>query len=156
RTALAGNAAGAVIDVLVAAAPGRSDDDLEDDLCVRYGAAMAQFEGGAVEDTVNPEDFIGALLSAIDERLHGAAKAGADIAVLQRVLTVVAGVLPFPLSESARDLVGLHLDVHTAQQVAQGHAVTGPVLWAHDVHRTRWAVVAPFTSADSRGRWYLW
>jgi hypothetical protein len=34
--------------------------------------------------------------------------------------------------------------------------VTGPALWAHDVYGSRWAVVAPFTSADGRGRWYLW
>lgn len=155
RTALARDAAGAVIDALIAAAPGRSDDDLEDDFCVRYGAAMAQFEGGAVEDMVNPEDLTRALLSAIDERLHEA-QAGADVAVLQRVLTVVAGVLPFPLSESARDLVAEHLDARAARQVTRGRAVTGPVLWARDVYGSRWAVVAPFTSVDGPDRWYLW
>lgn len=156
RTALARDAAGAVIDALIAVAPGRSDDDLEDDLCVRYGAAMAQFEGGAVEDMVNAEDLVGALLSVIDERLHEAAEAGADVAVLQRLLTVVAGVLPFPLSESARDLVAEHVGAREARQVARGRTVTGPVLWARDVYSSRWAVVAPFTSAVGPDRWYLW
>jgi hypothetical protein len=156
RIALAGTAAGELIDVLIAAAPGCSDDDLEDDLCVRYGAAMTQFESGAVEDMVNPEDFVGALLSAIDQRLHEAAQAGADVAVLQRLLAVVAGVLPFPLSESARDLVAAHLEAHAAQRVARGRAVTGAVLWTHDVYGSRWAVVAPFTSVEGRDRWYLW
>ncbi|GAA0734350.1 hypothetical protein Drose_35030 [Dactylosporangium roseum] len=156
RTALAGDAAGALIDALIASAPGRSDDDLEDDLCIRYGAAMASFEGGSVEGIVNPEDFVGALLSALDERFHKPAEAGADIAVLQRLLAVVAGVLPFPLSESASDLISAHLDAPTAKRVARGHAVTGSVLWARDVYGTRWAVVAPFTSVAGPDRWYLW
>lgn len=156
RTALAGNAAGAMIDALVAAAPGWSDDDLEDDLCVRYGAAMVQYEGGAVEDLVNPEDFVGALLTVIDERLHEAAEAGGDVAVLQRLLTVVAGVLPFPLSEPARELVAEHVGVREARRVARGRVVTGPVLWARDIYGSRWAVVAPFASADGADRWYLW
>ncbi|MFF5233861.1 hypothetical protein [Dactylosporangium sp. NPDC000521] len=156
RTALAGDAAGTLIDALVASAPGRSDDDLEDDLCIRYGAAMASFEGGSVEDIVNPEDFVGALLSALDERFHKPAEADADVAVLQRVLAVVAGVLPFPFSESASGLMSAHLDARTAKRVARGRAVTGPVLWARDVYGTRWAVVAPFTSDAGPDRWYLW
>ncbi|RSM68796.1 hypothetical protein DMB66_12580 [Actinoplanes sp. ATCC 53533] len=154
RTALAGDAAGAMIDALTAAAPGWSDDDIEDDLCVRYGAAMIQYEGAAVADRVNPEDMVGALLSAIDERLHAAA--GADVAVLQRLLTIVAGVLPFPLSESARDLVAEHVGALEAKLVAGGRAVTGPVLWARDAYGVRWAVVAPFASAGGPDRWYLW
>jgi hypothetical protein len=117
---------------------------------------MAQFEGGAVEDMVNPEDFTGALLSAIDERLHEAEEGDADVAVLQRLLAVVAGVLPFPLNKSAHDLVAEHLDARAAQRVARGRAVTGPVLWARDVYGSRWAVVAPFTSVDGPDRWYLW
>ncbi|MET7425386.1 hypothetical protein [Dactylosporangium sp. NPDC005555] len=156
RTALAGDAAGALIDALIASAPGRSDDDLEDDLCIRYGAAMASFEDGSVEDIVNPEDLVGALLSAIDERFHKPADAGADVAVLQRLLTVVAGVLPFPLSESASVLISAHLDARTAKRAVRGRVVTGPVLWARDVYGTRWAVVAPFTSDAGPDRWYLW
>jgi len=156
RTALAGDAAGAIVDALIAAAPGWSDDDLEDDLCTRYGAAMIQYEGGAMEDMVNPEDLVGALLAAIDERLHAAAEAGADVAVPRRLLTIVAGVLPFPLSESARDLVAEHVGAREAKLVARGRALTGPVLWARDAYGVRWAVVAPFASAGGPDRWYLW
>jgi hypothetical protein len=145
-----------MVDALTAVAPGRSDDALEDDFCVRYGAAMVQFEGGAVEDLVNPEDLVAALLSAIDQRLHEAAKTGADVAVLQRLLSVVAGVLPVPLSDSARHLVSAHLEARVAQRVARGRAVTGPVLWVRDVYGSRWAVVAPFTSVAGPDRWYLW
>jgi hypothetical protein len=117
---------------------------------------MAQFEGGSVEDIVNPEDFVSALLAALDERFHRPAEAGADVAVLQRLLTVVAGVLPFPVSESASGLISAHLDARTAKRAARGRAVTGPVMWARDVYGTRWAVVAPFTSAAGPDRWYLW
>jgi hypothetical protein len=156
RAVLAGTEARAMIDALAAAAPGWSDDDLEDHLCVRYGAAMAQYDAGAVEDVVNPEDLVRALLTAIDERLHQTAEAGTDVAVLQRLLTVVAGVLPPPLSESAHGLVAKRLGTHAARQAGRGRAVTGPVLWAHDVYGTRWAVVAPFSSIDGPDRWYLW
>lgn len=156
RTALAGDAAEAMVDALIAAAPGWSDDDLEDDLCARFGAAMIQYDGDAIEELVNPEDFVGALLSAIDGRLRAATETGADVAVLQRLLTVVAGVLPFPLSESARDLVAEHVGAREAKLAARGRAVTGPVLWARDAYGGRWAVVAPFTSAGGPDRWYLW
>jgi hypothetical protein len=156
RAALAGTEARAMIDALVAAAPGWSDDDLEDHLCIRYGAAMARHDVGAVEDVVNPDDLVRALLAAIDQRLHQAAEAGADVAVLRRLLTVVAGVLPPPLSVSAHTLVAKHLGTQSARQAGRGRAVTGPVLWAHDVYGTRWAVVAPFSSVAGPVRWYLW
>jgi hypothetical protein len=156
RAALAADTADAVVNALIAVAPGLSDNALEDDFCVRYGAAMTQFEDGALEDLVNPEDFIRALLSVIAERLHEAAETGADVAVVQRLLTVVAGVLPLPLSESARDLVTEHLNARVAQRIKQGRAMTGPVLWARDAYGTRRAVVAPFASVDGPDRSYLW
>jgi hypothetical protein len=156
RIALAENTAGTMIDALFAAAPGCSDDDLEDEFCARYGAAMVQFEGGAVEDLVNPEDLVGALLAAIDERLHEAKETRADVAILQRLLTVVAGVLPLPLSESAQDLVAEHVGARAARDVRRGRTVTGPVLWACDAYGSRWAVAAQFTSVDGPDRWYLW
>jgi hypothetical protein len=156
RAALAADKAGPMVDALIAAAPGRSDDDLEDDFCVSYGTAMIQFDGGAVEDMVNPEDLVRALLAVIDERLHEAAEADADVAVTQRLLTVVAGVLPSPLIESARDMVTGHLDARAANRVTRGRSVAGPVLWARDVYGGRWAVVAPFTGLDGPDRWYLW
>lgn len=154
--ALATAPAGAMVDALIAAAPGWSDDDLEDDFCVRYGTAMTQYQDGPLDDRVNPEDFVHALLSVLDERLHEATDAGADAAVLRRILAVVAGVLPPPLNASAHDLVTEHLGARDAERVARGRAVTGPVLWTHDAYGGRWAVVAPFTSAEGPDRWYLW
>jgi hypothetical protein len=156
RTALAADSAGTVVDALITAAPGRSDDELEDDFCRRYGAAMTQYEGGALEDMVNPEDFVRAMLSVLDERLHEAEESGGDVAMVQRLLAIVVGVLPLPLSESARDLVAEHLGDAAAQRATQGRAVTGPALWARDVYGGRWAVVAPVASADGTDRWYLW
>ena len=156
RTALATESAAPMVDVLIAAAPGWSDDDLEDDFCARFGAAMAQCEGGPLEDTVNPDDFVRAVLSVLDERVHESEESGVGLAVVQRVLALVAGVLPAPLNESARDLVAEHLDDDAAQRAVRGRAVTGPALWARDSYGGRWAVVAPFASADGSGRWYLW
>lgn len=156
RTALAAQTAGPLVDALVTAAAGWSDDQLEDDFCARFGAAMAGYEGGAIEDLVNPEDFVRAVLIVLDERLSAAGDSGADVAATQRALTVVAGVLPPPLSESAADLVTEYLDGDGAQRATHGRALTGPAQWARDAYGTRWAVVAPFASADGVGRWYLW
>jgi hypothetical protein len=156
RTALASESAAPMVDALLGAAPGWSDDDLEDDFCLRFGAAMTEYEGGPLEDSVNPDDFIRAVLSVLDERLHEADKSGSGLAQAQRLLAVVAGVLPAPLSESARHLVAEHLDDDAAQRAVRGRAVTGPALWARDSYGGRWAVVAPFASADGSGRWYLW
>jgi hypothetical protein len=156
RTALAADTAGVVVDALVTAAPGCSDDELEDDFCIRYGAAMTRYEGGALEDMVNPENFVRAVLSVLDERLHETEESGGDVAVVQRLLAVVAGLLPLPLSEFARDLLAEHLDADTARRAVRGRTVTGPVSWARDVYGSRWAVVAPFESVDGPDRWYLW
>lgn len=98
---------------------------------------------------MNPEDLAGALLSAIDERLHEAVEAEAAPAGLQRLLTIVAGVVPLPLSEFARDLVAEHVDSGTAGQVARRRALTGELLSTYDAYGSRWAVVAPFASVGS-------
>jgi hypothetical protein len=156
RTALAMESAGPMVDGLITAAPGWSDDELEDDFCVRFGAAMVQYEDGALEDSVNPSDFIRAVLSVLDERLHGAEESDGDVTAVRRLLAVVAGVLPAPLSESAQDLVAEHLDDDVAQRITRGRAVTGPAQWARNSYGTRWAVVAPFASANGADRWYLW
>ncbi len=156
RTALAADSAGPMVDALIMAALSWSDDELEDDFCARFGAAMIQYEGGELEDMVNPDDFVRAVLHALDERLHGSEDSSSDVAAAQRLLAVVAGVLPEPLSASARDLVAEHLDDAAAQRAIRGRAVTGPAQWARNGYGTRWAVVAPFTCADGSRRWYLW
>jgi hypothetical protein len=156
RTVLAAAAAGPLVDALLAAVPERSDDELEDDFCLRYGAALARYEDVPVEDLINPEDFVRAVLSVLDERLHEAEESGDDVTAVQRLLAVVVGVLPMPLSEAARDVVAAHLAGDTAQRATRGRAVTGPVLWARDGYGTRWAVVAPFAAAAGPDRWYLW
>jgi hypothetical protein len=81
---------------------------------------------------------------------------GVHVTAVRRLLAVVAGVLPPPLSESARGLVAEHLDGDAAQRAAGGRAVTGTAVWARNGCGSRWAVVALFTSADGDGRWYLW
>src|SRR5215211_24914 len=55
RTALAADTAGAVVNALIAAARGWSDDNLEDDFCIRYAAALPAYDGSALNDMNNPE-----------------------------------------------------------------------------------------------------
>ncbi|MFI5893710.1 hypothetical protein ACIA5D_26750 [Actinoplanes sp. NPDC051513] len=156
RTALAMETAGPMVDALITAAPGWSDDQLEDDFCVRFGVTMTQYESRELEDHVNPDDLVRAVLSVLDGRLRESEGSGSGLTMVQRLLAVVAGVLPAPLSESAQDLVAEHLDADVARRVARGRMVTGPARWARNSYGTRWAVVAPFTSADGADRWYLW
>jgi len=85
-----------------------------------FGAAMTQYKGGPLEDSVNPDDFVRAVLSALDGRLHEPEDSGSDVAATQRLLAVVAGVLPEPLSGSARDLTAEHLDDAAAQRATRG------------------------------------
>lgn len=156
RTALARETAGPMVDALITAAPGWSDDQLEDDFCLRFGAAMTQYESRELEDHINPADLVRAVLSVLDERLHATEESGSGLPGAQRLLTVVAGVLPVPLSESAHDLVTGHLNADMARRATHGRTVTGPALWARNSYGTRWAVAAPFTSVDGADRWYLW
>lgn len=145
-----------MVAALITAAPGWSDDQLEDDFCLRFGAAMTQYQSRELEDHINPDDLVRAVLSVLDERLHATEESGSRLPGAQRLLTVVAGVLPVPLSESAHDLVTGHLNADMAKRATHGRTVTGPALWARNSYGTRWAVAAPFTSADGADRWYLW
>jgi hypothetical protein len=156
RTALAMESAGPMVGALITAAPGWSDDELEDDFCVRFGAAMTQYERGPMEDHVNPDNFVHAVLSVLAERLHEARESDGDVTAARRLLAVVAGVLPAPLSESAQELIAEHLGDDDTRRVTRGRALSGPAQWARNSYGTRWAVVAPFTSADGADRWYLW
>jgi hypothetical protein len=52
RTALAMETADPMVDALITAAPGWSDDELEDDFCVRFGAAMIEYESRELEDHI--------------------------------------------------------------------------------------------------------
>ena len=76
-----------------------------------------------------------------------------------RVLNVVAGIVPFPLSRMAADAV---IDLRTAPggrvlpRALDDPTVAGRVLWTRDAYGSRFGVTAAFVTSNGAQRWYLW
>lgn len=160
RAALAAAAAEPLIAELVEMAPGRSDSELEDELCVRIGRALATLGEGPIDDRVGPNPFVEAVIDAAAAAV-GTAFVGETGSWLPawRVLTSVAGIMNAPLSERVEasiDDLRARPGGHLLPVTPAGPAVTGPVLWARDGYGSRFGVVVPFRVVDGPDRWYLW
>ncbi len=153
RTELAIDDARSMVDALIVAAPSCNDDDLEDQFCAQFGAIMTRSEDAAVQDSINPDNLALAVLAVLDEKLDVAQQPDSGRAVVQRLLSIVFGVLPTPLRDAAQNRMA-HSD--PVLQAARVPIVTGPAQWTCNTYRTRWAIVAPFSSAGAADRWYLW
>src|SRR5262249_32996918 len=131
---------------------------VEDLLCLQLGALLGEQEQAPVDTQLHPGDMPGALVDAAVATVR-ASKGQADARRAPwRVLTAVAGGLPYPDSEAAvgaiaqlRDTMGSVLPAKLS-----GPDVSGPVLWARDRYGSRFAVAAPIVVADQPARWYLW
>jgi len=156
RSALAARAAEPLIAALIDLAEARSDAGLEDELCARLGARLAELDDGPVDDQVGPGLLAEAAICA------GATAVAAALGEPDdgwrspwRVLTAVAGILPEPLSELAADAIeGLRERPggRRLPETIRGPALSGPVLWARDGYGSRFGIAA----AVGPNRWYLW
>lgn len=160
---LAAAAAEVLVAELVELAPVRSDSEFEDELCTRLGACLGEWETGPLESQVGPNQFAQATITAA---------AAAVRAVLEeptaepqgwrapwRVLTAVAGVVPFPLHAMADDVMDELHELpggHVLPKNPDGPTMIGQVLWARDGYGSRFGVTAGFSSPDGLDRWYLW
>jgi hypothetical protein len=157
RAGIAAEIAGPLVADLVELAPGRSDDDLEDELCRRIGSRLWAMDGLSPDDSVGPETLGEAILAAADEAVRRALDTTADPQAPWRVLTVVARILPYPLRQNADDLTaGLTDAPGELLRAPDRREVAGQVLWARDAYGSRFAIAAPFASADGPDHWYLW
>lgn len=160
RASLAAAAAEPMIAELGGLAATRSDSHLEDELCVRIGRTLTELGKGPNDDHVGPNTFAEAVIDAAVEAV-GVSLAGPTDGWTQawRLLTAVAGIVNYPLSERATELIG---DLHTRPggdllpETPAGPTVTGSVLWTRDAYGSRFGVVAPFRTGDGADRWYLW
>lgn len=160
RASLAAAGAESMIAELVGLAATRSDSDLEDELCVRIGARLAELDDAPIDDHVGPNVFAEAVIDAAVQAV-GTALAG-DVGGWThawRVLTAVAGIVNYPLGEraiSSIDDLRARPGGTLLPQTPTGPTITGPVLWTRDAYGSRFGVAAPFRTTDGPDRWYLW
>jgi len=163
RAGLAAAAADALVAELVAVAPVRLDCDLEDELCTRLGVRLREWADGPLEDHVSPDQFAEAIVTAAGTAVRAALQEvrtepdGWPAA--WRVLTVAAGILPFPLSATAADAIEDLRTVPGGRVLPKdpgGPTVTGQVVWTRDGYGSRFGVAAAFATPAGPHRCYLW
>jgi len=160
RASLAAAAAEPVIAELVGLAAIRSDTDLEDELCVRIGRTLAELDEAPIDDHVGPNTFAEAVIDAAAQAVDTALTGQADGWTHPwRVLTAVAGIVNYPLSEQAIASIGdlrARLGGHLLPETPISPIVTGPVLWTRDAYGSRFGIAAQVDRAGGPDRWYLW
>ncbi|HZN17952.1 MAG TPA: hypothetical protein VFB84_07155 [Micromonosporaceae bacterium] len=163
RSSLAAESSGPLVAGLVELAPDRTDPDLEDELCRRLGACLGKLADGPFEDRVDPSSFAEAALAAAAAAVRAALDEPAaepdGWRAAWRVLTAAAGIVPFPHSRLAAEMVEELRDLpggHALPEMPAGPAATSQVLWARDAYGSRFGVTAAFAAPDGPDRWYLW
>jgi hypothetical protein len=149
-----------MITELVGLAAARTAAELEDDLCARIGRALSELDDAPIEDHVDPTTFAEAVIDTAAKAVAASLDAQTDDPThAWRVLTTVAAIMTYPLSELAAQAI---TDLRTRPggkalpEPPTGPAPTGPVLWTRDAYGSRFGIVAPFPTADGPDRWYLW
>jgi len=160
RASLAATAAKPMIAELLEFAATRSDTDLEDELCVRIGARLAELDDATIDNHVGPNVFAEAVIDAAVQAVGAALAGEADGKTRAwRLLTAVAGIVNDPLSERVTksiDDLRARPGGDPLPTTPTGPVITGPVLWTRDAYGSRFAVAAPFRTTDGPERWYLW
>ena len=160
RASLAAAAARPMIAELVGLTASQSDSDLENELCVRIGRALAELDAAPIDDHVGPNAFANAVIDAAVKVVGTALAREVDgWTHAWRVLTATTGIVNYPLSERATELID---DLRARPggdrlpETPAGPVITGPVLWTRDAYGSRFGIAAPFRTGDGPDRWYLW
>lgn len=159
RTARATRAATDLVADLVAAAAEQPDTNVEDSLCQRLGTLLNEAEQDPIDDRPGPSHMAHALVTAAATAVETALAHDDKWQGSWRVLTAVAGILPYPDNETAADAITRLRNTATGRVLPApppGPALTGPALWTRDRYGSRFAVAAPITTTGQPTRWYLW
>jgi hypothetical protein len=159
RTEVAAELVTPIIAELAVLAAQRTDEELEEILCRRLGAAMWGTEKLPLGEEPSPETVGAAALTMAAGAVRSALDSAADVSMSWRVLSVVVGLLPYPLSEEADELVRALVDGPGRPlrlRAPDPKKLTGPALWTRDAYGSRFAIVAPFPTSGGGTRWYLW
>jgi len=158
RATLAAEVAKPIAVELIAQAPHRTDEELEQILCEGVGAALWQMEEFPGKEPT-PEAVGMAVLNAAAEAVRSALDTAADVSTSWRALSAVVGILPHPVREEADEVVRALVDGPGRPLPLRAPAereLTGPALWTRDAYGSRFAIVAPFRTSDGGQWWYLW
>jgi hypothetical protein len=159
RTARADAAATDLVADLVAAAADQPDMIVEDALCLRLGTLLGEERQAPVDDRIGPRHLADAIVTAAVAAVEATTGEADAWRAPWRVLTAVAGILPYPNSEIAIEVIARLRDGagrRVLPAAPRGPVVSGPVLWTRDRYGSRFAVAAPITTVDQPVRWYLW
>jgi hypothetical protein len=132
---------------------------VEDALCGRVGTLLGEAEQASVDERVGPHHLAEAMVAAAVAAVEATTGDADAWCAPWRVLTAVAGILPYPDSEVAVDAIAWLRDTaggRVLPAAPPGPVVTGPVLWTRDRYGSRFAVAAPITTVGQPVRWYLW
>ena len=159
RASRAAAAATDLVTDLVAVLANQPDIIVEDELCLRLGILLGEAQQAPVDDRLRPLHLAQALVVAAVAAVEATTGKADAWRAPQRVLTAVAGILPYPDSEAAVDAIARLRDTvggRALPTAPPGPVVTGPVLWTRDRYGSRFAVTAPITTEHQPERWYLW
>jgi len=159
RAEEAAEVAAPAVAELITQAPHRTDEELEQILCDGLGAALWHMEELPPGEIPSPETVGMAVVNAAAETVRSALDTAADVSTSWRVLSLVAGILPYPVREEADEVVQALVDGPGRKLRLRAPAereLTGPALWTRDAYGSRFAIVAPFRTSDGGQRWYLW
>jgi hypothetical protein len=159
RASWAAAAATDLVADLVAVVANQPDMIVEDALCLRLGTLLGAAEQAPVDDRPGPCHLADAIVAAAVAAVEATTGEADAWRAPWRVLTAVAGILPYPDSEAAVDAIARLQDTAggpTLPAAPLGPVVTGPVLWTRDRYGSRFGVAAPITTVGQPVRWYLW
>lgn len=159
RRARADAAATDLVTDLVAIVANQPNMIVEDALCLRLGTLLSEAKQAPLDDRVGPSHLAPALVAVAAAAVEATTVDTDTWRAPWRVLTAVAGILPYPHSEAAADAITWLRDTvgrRVLPPAPPGPTVTGPVRWTRDRYGSRFAVTAPITTADQPERWYLW
>lgn len=158
RRSWAAAAATDLVTDLAAVVANQPDVIVEDALCQRLGTLLSEAEQAPIDDRPGPGHLAPALITAAAD----AVRATTDDDAWRgpwRVLTAMAGILPYPHSKAAADAITRLRGTANGRMLPPappGPALAGPVRWTRDRYGSRFAVTAPITTAELPARWYLW
>jgi hypothetical protein len=159
RAEVAAEVAAPIVAELITQARNQTDEELEQILCDGVGAALWRMEELPPGEAPSPETVGMAVLNAAAEAVRSALDTTVEVSASWRVLSLVIGILPYPVREEADEVVRALADGPGRPLRLWAPAereLAGPALWTRDVYGSRFAIIAPFLTSDGGQRWYLW
>jgi hypothetical protein len=163
RTDKAASMAAGLVTDLVKTVADQPDTVVADELCARVGTLLAEADQAELDVRVGPNHLAEALVVVTEAVMTSALTQTANRMGSWhepwRVLTGLAGVLPYPFTEAVDQAIARLRKTaggRVLPAMSPRPTVTAPVLMTRDRYGSRFAVVAPISTDEEPARWYLW